>query len=77
MQSKEGKSLFARFVRIEGWDFSCLLAAPHGEVPEEIVVDFGKGHSVAGQDRQGLISFRLLPSSLDGEEPIYAEAFDD
>ena len=68
--------LKARVVHLEGVDLPCLLLTPHGEVPEELVVDFGEqGHQKL--PHRGPTTFRLEPSSAEEPEPSYRELFDE
>lgn len=68
----------ARVVRVEGIDQPCLLICEHGELPEELVIDFRKaGGRFGGGERTEPVTLRLQPSSLGEREPVYVEIFDD
>ena len=67
----------ARVVRVEGFEQPCLLICEHGELPEELVVDFRKAGGRFGGDRGEPVTYRLQPSSLEESEPVYVEIFDD
>jgi len=68
--------LQAQLVRLEGVETPCILLAPHGEVPEELVIDFSKtGHGKLV--KKGPTTYRLEPSSAQEPEPQYRELFDE
>lgn len=72
----------ARFVTLEGEEERCLLACPGGEVPEELVIDFGAESTrfsgpVEKRPRSGRVTFRLQPSSLAEGSLVYVEVFDE
>ncbi len=72
----------ARYVRLEGQEERCLLACPGGEVPEELVIDFGSEsaedqESKEKRPRSGRVTFRLQPSSLAEGDLVYVEVFDE
>ena len=66
----------AQVVRLEGIESPCLLVLPHGEVPEELVIDFSKiDHDAL--PKRGPTTYRLEPSSAQEPEPQYRELFDE
>lgn len=70
----------ARLIRLEGVEAPCLLLVPRDllhrdQLPEEIEVDFGGEE--AGAFPRGLHRFRLMPSSLEEDQPAYGEVFDE
>ena len=68
--------LEARLVRLEGIEPTCILLLPHGETPEELVIDFaGTEHDQI--PRNGPTTYRLEPSSAHDAEPLYRELFDE
>ncbi len=69
--------LRARVVRLEGVDQPCILLSPHGEVPEELVIDFGEGADGHELAKRGPTTYRLEPSSAAESRPAYRELFDE
>lgn len=67
----------AKVVKLEGIDAPCILLAPHGEVPEELVVDFSNASHAALASRKGPRTYRLQPSSAGEAEPSYRELFEE
>ena len=69
----------ARIVSLEGLETPCLIVTPHHDdpLPQEIVVDLQEGGLDAASGRHGPITFRLQPSSLEEQRPVYVELFDD
>lgn len=70
------KNLEARLVRLEGVHTPCVLLLPHGETPEELVIDFsGTEHSEI--PRIGPTTYRLEPSTAQASQPLYRELFEE
>ncbi len=68
--------LRAQLVRLEGIGTPCILLAPHGEVPEELVIDFSQtNHDEL--PKTGPTTYRLEPSTAQEPEPQYRELFDE
>ena len=79
---RRSSTLEARFVRLKGQEERCLLACPGGEVPEELVIDFGpesgEPQEFEGKrPRSGRVTYRLQPSSLAEGDLLYVEVFDE
>jgi hypothetical protein len=70
------RALEARLVRLEGIEPPCILLMPHGEAPEELVVDF-RGTEHDQFHRTGPTTYRLEPSSANEPQPLYRELFDE
>ena len=68
--------LEARLVRLEGIESTCILLLPHGETPEELVVDL-RGTEHDEFHRSGPTTYRLEPSSAHDPQPLYRELFDE
>lgn len=68
--------LEARLIRLEGIESPCILLLPHGETPEELVIDFSASNHTE-IPRNGPTTYRLVPSSAHEPEPHYRELFDE
>lgn len=68
--------LKARLVHLEGVDLPCILLTPHGEIPEELVIDFGES-AERRLPHKGPTTYRLEPSSAEEPAPSYNQLFDE
>ena len=64
-------------MHLEGIDSPCILLSPNGEVPEQLVVDFGGEKTTEELSKAGTTTFRLEPSSADDPAPVFRELFDE
>ncbi|MEM7199603.1 MAG: hypothetical protein AAF628_05015 [Planctomycetota bacterium] len=67
----------AHIVRLEGVEQPCVLLAPHGELPEELVVDFGDVEASERPLQPGPCTYRLEPSSSHDARPVFRMLFDE
>ena len=70
------RTVEARLVRLEGINAPCVILSPHGEVPEELVVNFSASE-YSEVPKSGPTTYRLEPSSSHDAEPLYRELFDE
>jgi len=70
------RALEARLVSLEGVTSPCILLVPHGETPEELVVDFS-GTGGANTPQAGPKTYRLEPSTAQETQPLYRELFEE
>ena len=67
----------ARLIRLDGVTPPCILLAPHGEVPEQLVVDFAEIDDSADVPHRGPMTYRLEPSTAEERTPVYRELFEE
>lgn len=70
----------AKPVRIEGMELPCLVLlhrdlVHHDKLPEELQLDLSGVSSHPALAQRGLVTYRLMPSSLEDAEPVYREIF--
>lgn len=70
----------AKPVRLEGMELPCLVLLHkdlihHDKLPEELRVDLSGVSSHPALAQRGQVTYRLMPSSLEEDEPVYREIF--